>query len=352
MEDQSLTQTSLPPTTTPAVHNGSYFGFESSIEEAQVVFLPVPWDATTSYRPGTASGPEAILQASYQLEWFDEDVKNAWDIGHATAPLSPEIQALNQAARIAAEQVIQHQAQGGESDDPLIQAALNQVNQTSEKVNSWVYHQAQSLLSAGKLVGLVGGDHSSPYGYLQALAEITPSFGILQIDAHADLIEAYEGFAYSHASIMNNALKLPQVSHIVQVGVRAIDGYEKALAAQEDRVHMFTDRKLKAQSYKGTPWATQCAAIIDRLPEQVYVSFDIDGLNPVFCPHTGTPVPGGLEFSEAVFLLRKLQKSGRQIIGFDLCEVAPGSGDEWDGNVGARLLYKLANLMYASQPDD
>ena len=113
---------------------------------------------------------------------------------------------------------------------------------------------------------------------------------------------------------------------------------------------MFDDWQLKDNTYSGMNWATQCEKIIATLPEAVYISFDIDGLTPEFCPHTGTPVPGGLDFNQAIYLIQTLVKAGKTIIGFDLCEVAPGESGEWDGNVGARLLYKLSNLMYLSHP--
>ena len=343
-------------TTTPTVHNGSFFGLAHAVTDATIVFLPVPWDATTSYGGGAALGPEAILQASYQLDWYDSDVPNAWKIGHGTLPINPDILSLNRDTREAAQKVIRYLENGGKHFantsarlTSSIRHHVTQVNRASQQLNNWVYQPTKSLLAQQKLIGLVGGDHSCPHGYLQALAETIDSFGILQIDAHADLIEAYEGFVHSHASIMYNTLQLPQVSHLVQVGIRAVGDDEMYRATQDSRITMFPDWQLKASAYEGITWASQCAKIINQLPNQVYISFDIDGLSPMFCPHTGTPVPGGLTFPEAVYLKQQLQKAGKRIIGFDLCEVAPGPTDQWDGNVGARLLYKLANLMYLSQ---
>ncbi|MDX5346515.1 MAG: arginase family protein, partial [Hymenobacteraceae bacterium] len=168
-------------------------------------------------------------------------------------------------------------------------------------------------------------------------------------DAHADLRDAYEGFEFSHASIMFNALKVPQVKKLVQVGIRDICQAEAELVEQSNgRIITFYDQTLKENMYEGDSWKKQCKKIIAQLPQKVYISFDIDGLDPKLCPATGTPVPGGLEFHEAVFLVKQLVKSGREIIGFDLCEVAPGDS-EWNGNVGARLLFKLCNWMAASQ---
>jgi len=182
-------------------------------------------------------------------------------------------------------------------------------------------------------------------GYLKALAQTHESFGILQIDAHMDLREAYEGFTYSHASIFYNALKLPQVEQLVQVGIRDFCDEELNLVNNSDgRVKVFYDHDIKDSAFNGIQWDSYCEEIIDELPDKVYLSFDIDGLDPKLCPNTGTPVPGGLSFREAIYLIKKVVESGRTIIGADLCEVA-GQGHSWDGNVGARILYKMAGLI-------
>ena len=201
-------------------------------------------------------------------------------------------------------------------------------------------------MDKGKLVALLGGDHSTPFGMMQALAEKYPAFGILQIDAHADLRIAYEGFTYSHASIMHNALTLPQVNRLVQVGIRDYCEEEvNVIKANNGRVVTFFDRDLKQQNYSGKTWAQQVDEIVSHLPEHVYISFDIDGLDPKLCPNTGTPVAGGFEFEQAAFLMEAVAKSGRKIIALDLNEVAPGETDEWDANVGARMLMRMCNLL-------
>ncbi|MDJ1173023.1 agmatinase family protein [Roseofilum capinflatum] len=328
-----------------SVPNGCFFGLPYSLEEAEVVFLPVPWDVTTSYGEGAAQGPQAILEASVQLDWYDFDVPKAWKIPLGTLGIDGEILAENGRMRAIAKQIIEHLEAGGKSDDPAIAPSLAQVNQASADLNDWVYTQSQNYLEQGKLVAVVGGDHSAPLGLMQALGQQYQDYGILQIDAHADLRQAYEGFIYSHASIMDNALKIPQVSRLVQVGIRDVCEAEMERVGGDRRIVAFDDWQLKANAYQGIPWATQCRKIISHLPDRVYISFDIDGLNPTYCPHTGTPVPGGLEFNEAIYLMRSLVQAGKTIIGFDVCEVAPGdTGDQWDGNVGARILYKLACL--------
>jgi agmatinase len=199
-----------------------------------------------------------------------------------------------------------------------------------------------------KIVGLVGGDHSTPLGFMEALAERYSDFGILQFDAHCDLREAYEGFEYSHASIMYNALKIPQVKKLVQVGIRDwCEAENEIINNSKGRVKTFFDYVMKRKMYEGESWRGICSEIISHLPRHIYISFDIDGLDPKLCPNTGTPVPGGLEFEQAVYLISQVAASGKKIIGFDLNEVAPGDS-EWNGNVGARLLYKMCNLTAVS----
>jgi agmatinase len=229
------------------------------------------------------------------------------------------------------------------STDNGMKALQNEVNYNSEIVNNWVYDNSKLQLENNKLVGLIGGDHSVPLGFLKALAEKYNDFGVLQIDAHLDLRESYEGFTYSHASIFYNALKIKEITKLVQVGIRDYCEEEvQKTKIEKQRVVVFYDQQLKEGIFAGVNWSTHCDLIVTQLPENVYISFDIDGLNPTLCPETGTPVPGGLDYWEAVYLLKKIVESGRKIIGFDLCEVG---NNDWDANVGARLVYKMCNLM-------
>jgi len=328
-----------------AVANGNYFGMPYLIEQAPIVIVSVPWDVTTSYRPGTARAPWAIINASSQLDFFDFDVQDAWKIGIGTFPVDLEIEALNNKMRPIAEGVIAHLEKGG--DPILVEREVEAVNEASIILNQKVYASTLELINQGKLIGLVGGEHSVPLGFIQALTTRHQDFGILHIDAHADLRKAYEGFTFSHASIMYNVMKLKEVTKLVQVGVRDECDDEVNLATTSERIVQYDDYLLAEAEFEGKPWGKQCMEIISKLPESVYVSFDIDGLSPEFCPNTGTPVPGGLSFQKAVYLLRKIVDSGRRIIGFDVSEVAPGK-DEWDASVGARIIYKLCNLMYIS----
>ena len=189
---------------------------------------------------------------------------------------------------------------------------------------------------------------------LRAVATKYSKFGVLHFDAHSDTRRAYEGFVHSHASIMFNVLEqIPQVEKLVQVGIRDVCEEEIEYCRKKgSRVRSFSDRDLVRRRHAGEPFANVVKEIVRELPQEVWVSFDIDGLDPRFCPHTGTPVPGGLDTHEVVAVLRETAKSGRRIVGFDLNEVAPNptdDADQWDGNVGARMLYKLIAFTLASQ---
>ncbi|MCP2044507.1 agmatinase family protein [Pontibacter sp. HSC-36F09] len=330
--------------------NGGLFGLPFTIEESEVVLIPVPWEVTVSYSAGTAAGPQAIKDASPQLDLFEPAIKDAWKLGIGMEEISEEWTVVSDNLRQRAENYINWLEDGSpETDRAEFENLPAEVTEKGEELLQWLKAKAHSYLDQGKLVGVVGGDHSTPLGLMHALAERHDEYGILQVDAHADLRDAYEGFKYSHASIMFNALQLPQVKKLVQVSIRDICQAEAELANQSNgRVAIFYDSVLKENMYAGDSWKKECKKIIAQLPQKVYISFDIDGLDPKLCPATGTPVPGGLEFEEAIYLIKALVRSGREIIGFDLCEVAPGDS-EWNGNVGARLLYRLCNWMAVSQ---
>lgn len=320
------------------------FGLPFSYEESETAVLPIPWEVTVSYSAGTAAGPRAIAEASLQVDLYDAFLKDAWKRGIFMLEQDHSLESTSNKYRLLAERHIDS-LEKGKVDEQL----LHSVNEVCSEMVERVKELCGKALDDGKRLALLGGDHSTPLGYMKALAERHDNFAILQIDAHADLRDAYEGFKYSHASIMFNALKIPQVSKLVQVGIRDYCEAENDIIEQSNgRISTYFDRDLKAAQFSGKTWARQCEEIIDQLPEKVYLSFDIDGLDPKLCPNTGTPVAGGFEVEEVLYLLETLVKSGKKIIGLDLNEVAPGE-DEWDANVGARLLYRLCNIMAVSQ---
>ncbi len=321
------------------------FGLPFFEEESELVLLPLPWEATVSYAIGTASGPKAILDASQQIDLYDPLNPDAWKEGIAMKDISADILFKSGAVRAITEKYLDKYFEG-EIDREL----QSKINKECESFKEDVKSITASLLNQGKFVGIVGGDHSVPLGYFEALSERYDDFGILHIDAHADLRDAYEGFTYSHASIFFNALKIKSVSKLVQVGIRDFSKSEKEVVEMEGgRVEMFTDYEIQKSLFEGKTWESICEKIVEKLPENVYISFDIDGLLPHLSPNTGTPVMGGFSVEQVVYLFEKVLKKGKKLIGFDLCEVAPGKEGEWDGNVGARVLYKLCLLALKSK---
>ncbi|MCL1973970.1 MAG: agmatinase family protein, partial [Bacteroidetes bacterium] len=285
-------------------------------EEAEIVLLSVPWDVTTSYRPGTHKGPKAMIAASVQIDLYDPLVPQAWEIPIGTLPPLADIDKKNRSVRKFAQKVISALEQGQAPD----YRSLALVNDACAALHQTVRQTCQAQINQGKLVGIVGGEHSVPLGLMQALHDQFKSFGILHIDAHADLRCAYEGFTFSHASIMHHAARLPGIS-LTQVGIRDYCQDEADLIAASEHIRCFSDQELRRRLFQGDTWSSLCRDIIESLPQNVYISFDIDGLSPDCCPHTGTPVPGGLTFREADYLLHSLAASKKRIIGFDLCEV-------------------------------
>lgn len=331
------------------VDNGAYFGLPFTCDEAELVLVSAPWDVTVSYGAGTVYGPDAIIEASTQLDFHDPLCPGAWRRGIATAEIDYALLETSQRLRGDAARVIEHLESGGRESDDHIVRKLRRVNEGCAAMNGNIRAQAARWLDGGKIVGLVGGDHSTPYGLLCALSERHEAFGVLHIDAHRDLRRAYEGFDFSHASIMYNVLRdIPQVSRLTQVAVRDFSLTEERLAEEDPRVVSFTDLALAEARFAGETWAAQCRRIVETLPDEVYVSFDIDGLSPDNCPRTGTPVCGGLSVNEAVWLLRTLVESGRRIIGFDLVEVATRPDEVIDASTGARMLWKLCGLTLKS----
>jgi len=336
----------------PAKPGTGIFGLPHTEEEALVVLVPVPWEATTSYGGGAGEGPRAILHASAQVDLFDLDVDRPYEHGIFMRPLPANVAEWNEEGKVAAAKIIE--AGGDVGDDGELQSALALVNGLSEKLNAHVEAEVTDLLAKKKIVGIIGGDHSVPWGALRALAKTEKELGVLHFDAHSDTRKAYEGFTHSHASIMFNLLEdVPEVKKLVQVGIRDVCEAEVSYCeSQGDRVAVFYDRDLSRRKMEGEPFGPIAREIVASLPNRVWISFDIDGLDPRYCPHTGTPVPGGLELSEAIAVIREVVRAGKRIVGFDLNEVAPNihdENDEWDGNVGARLLYKLIAFTLASQ---
>ena len=327
------------------------FGLPDAPEDSRVVLIPVPWEATVSYGSGTADGPAAILQASRQVDLLDRDTGKPYESGIAMLPISATVRAWSDEAKALAATIIEN---GGAKGDPQLEMNRDRVNDLGRLLNGWVANETRAWVECNKIVGIVGGDHSVPLGAIAALADKYPGLGILHIDAHADLRVAYEGFTFSHASIMDNVIReIPTVSKLVQVGIRDYcEQEDTAIRNSAGRIRTFFESDVRRELLDAGSWRKVCNRIVAELPETNYISFDIDGLDPTLCPNTGTPVPGGLSFAEMVVLLRTLVESGRTIVGFDLVEVAPDPtlASEWDGNVAARVLYKMIGFALQSNP--
>lgn len=330
----------------PGLADANIFGLPFTTEESEIIIIPVPWEVTVSYGAGASEGPAAIMDASFQVDLLHQDYPDLWKLGmymidapESWAQKSTEYKAL-------AQPIIEALEEGEDLENhPTLKANLDKINEACTQLNSELKDLVIHWTKQGKKVILLGGDHSTPLGYYQALATQYDQFGILHFDAHMDLRIAYEGFTYSHASIMYNAIQLPQVSKLVQVGIRDFSEQEVSVIKDTDKVKVFTDADLKKGLFEGKTWKQQVDEMIDHLPENVVVSFDIDALYRWYCPNTGTPVPGGLSYEQATYMINELANSNKKIIGMDLVEVAPGESDEWDGNVGARLLFHMCGAF-------
>ncbi len=336
-----------------ALAGAGIFGLPVDPESALVHVVPVPFDATTSYRKGTASGPEAIRLASLQVDLFDVMTGKPWQKGICMLDADPRIAKWNDKASKKVDGIIELGGRIGKSE--RLAKDLAQVNEIGAELNASVRASVDAILAAGKFPAIVGGDHSTPFGGIQAASERYPNFGVLHFDAHADLREAYEGFEWSHASIMHNVTtKLPRVSKLVQVGIRDLGEREHAaIAGSKGRIQTLLDVDWGRAKADGTNLRHLVRRTIQELPDQVWISFDVDGLDPTLCPNTGTPVPGGLSWHDAMLWLEELARSSKRVVGLDLNEVSPGETpsdvDSWDAIVGARLLYRLIGTALLSR---
>ncbi len=312
--------------------NDTLFGLPYTGTQGELTVLSVPFDATASYRRGTAAAPQAILEASWQVDLFDLETGSIWRRGITQAVRRVCAAAENEQAAEWAEV-----ARAGTGDES--RAATADLDELCSQINDRVHAWTADAIDAGNAPAVVGGEHGVAFGAIRAACEAYPKLGVLQFDAHADLRAEYEGFAWSHASLMYNVLTHTSCEALVSVGVRDIGEAEYRLIEASDRVSCWYDYALRNALHGGRSFESIATEIVDSLPEDVWISFDIDVFNPALCPNTGTPVPGGLDWAEAMTILRVLADSGRNIVGFDLCEVGAA---EFDAIVGARTLYKLA----------
>ena len=289
------------PTALPANFGGLEDEF-SALAGARAVVLPVPYDFTTTYQGGTRQGPDAILAASRNMELWDEEIGAIYRSGIHTLP------ALEPAAEGPAAMV-----------------------ERVERAVGWILDQ-------GKLPAILGGEHSITTGSVRAAARRHAGLSVLQIDAHADMRDEYLGTPHSHACVMR---RVREIVPAASVGIRSL-GEEEASYLERHRQPIWSVRQFRSLERRWDP-------ILSALTDQVFITFDLDGLDPSVLPATGTPEPGGLDWYEAVDLLAAVARRSR-IVGFDVVELAPIPGQVASDFLAARLAYRMMGLALASVP--
>jgi len=323
------------------------FGLPFTEEESKLVLLPIPWEATISYRTGTSKVIESIIEASRYVELYSKEFGNFFNMGIAMVNKNSELEKRNRKARKYALSIISNRRKFSEQK---LQTNVEKVDNLCNEMNGYVYKKTINYLDMDKVVGVIGGDHSVAFGSIKAHLEKKPDMAVLQIDAHCDLRNSFEDFKYSHASVMHNVLHETNLRKLIQVGIRSYCEEEYiAIEQSKGRIQTFFESDIAESKSNGEAWIDICTRIVEELPKEVYISFDIDGLVPCLCPNTGTPVPGGLTYQEAIILLQQIIESNKSIIGFDLVEVShDNEKNSIDAIVGAHLLYQLSSLCIKS----
>jgi agmatinase len=283
---------------------GRYLGASddlASLETSKIVILPVPFDKTTTYQKGTNLGPAALIEASRNLEVYDTETK-----------MEPHLLGIHTARPIEAK--------------------------SSTEMLQEVYEVALSFLKQGKFVVALGGEHSITPALVRAHAEFFGPISVLQCDAHADLVPAYEGDPYSHASAMARVKEVEKVSHIVAVGIRSMSPEEKPFL---DLSHTFFAESL----HENEEWMDE---VVEKLSDPVYLTFDLDVFDSSLMPSTGTPEPGGLFWHLTTKLLKKVAQKKR-IVGFDVVELCPIAALKAPDFLAAKLVHKLLCYIMRQQ---
>ncbi len=325
----------------------SIFGLPVTYEESRLLLLAVPWDLTCSFRTGTSEAPRKIYDMSFQIDLYDRDYPEEWKKGiFYDDALSDRLVSTTQKYFPWLEEH-RKKLYYGKTDLELIK----EINRINAVVFEEIQRKIREHHDRNKKIGIIGGEHSVTYNAVKVLAETCEEFSIVQIDAHADLREAYEGLEFSHASVMFNLLRdVPAVKKIINLGLRDYSHCEAERIKTDKRLFAPDFLTLRGAQFQGKTWQKIIEDFLSEIPtEHIYISFDIDGLDVPFCSGTGTPVPGGLTFAEAEFFLKSLVKAGKKIIGFDLVETASSDNNELNYIVATHLLYKLSLLCLAAE---
>jgi agmatinase len=284
---------------------GGRDGASRDPENAKVLIIPVPYDATTTYMPGTRHGPGAILRASQQLELFDEETgQEVFQVGIATLE-EMEVDASNPRAMVA-------------------------------KVHSL----GKKILACGLFPLMLGGEHLLSLGMIQAMADRVDDLSVLQLDAHADLRRTYQGAEYSNACVMRLASRHAK---LIPVGIRSMSSQEHRWA-QEQALPIF----FAADIHHRSNWQKE---VVAQLRSQVYITIDLDVFDPAIMPAVGTPEPGGLYWYEVLELLQLVCRT-REVVGADIMELCPQPGNIAPDFLAAKLAYKLLSYRFPDRTDE
>lgn len=266
-------------------------------DKSGIIILPVPYDETSTWMKGSDKGPEAILEASVNLEFFDIETRTeVHKRGIYTLP-------------------------------PLIE------RRSPELLVENVYNQVFSLLKDNKFPVVIGGNHTVSIGSVRACAGFYGNFSVLQLDAHADLRQTYEGSALNHACVM---ARVKEVAHAVQVGIRSMSADEVPYA-DNDRIFFSRDLYHNKRLY---------GKALGKLTENVYITIDLDVLDPSVMPSTGTPEPGGPDYFELMHFLRNVARE-RNIVGFDVVELCPSPYNKAPDFIASKIIYQLLSYIFA-----
>ena len=269
----------------------------SSYKNSKVAVLPFPYEKTTCYIKGTEKGPAAIIKASTQMELYDEELGNIFEIGLCTL-------------------------------EPL------KVDDKPEVMVNIVHETVRKLLEDNKFVVTLGGEHSITSGIVKAFKEKHSNLSVLQIDAHADLREDFDDTKYSHACAMRRTV---EICPIVQVGIRSLS-FEEAEFIKKDKLKIFWAKDI----VRNDDWFDDA---ISRLSKDVYITIDLDGFDPSIMPSVGTPEPGGLGYYQVLRFLKRVCEE-RNVVGFDVVELCPNERDVSSDFTAARLIYNLIGYKF------
>lgn len=274
----------------------SYSGYKDS----KVVILPFPYEKTTCYGKGTEKGPKAIINASSEMELYDEENGNSFECGICTLKELKIDKKPEQMAEIACLQV-------------------------------------KEILEDNKFVVTLGGEHSITPPIVKAFKEKHDDLGVLQIDAHADLRDEFEGSKNSHACAMRRTI---EICNVVQVGIRSLS-YEEKKFIDEKKLKTFWAKDI----FDNDKWFDEA---IKTLPNSVYITIDLDGFDPSIMPAVGTPEPGGLSYHQVLRFLKKVCRE-RNVVGCDIVELLPNENSAASDFTAARLVYKLIGYKFGKK---